>query len=267
LCLSGSASSAEQNLAGTQKRKIMSRKYFVIMTAVLSAGLLIWGCAPYTRQVVPFKMPATYSNMTQVAGMQIGAMAYTDPNQGRNAFGFDIRGAGLLPVQVVIDHKGASAIEINPGQTFLVDHQNNLWPVLDKRLAYERVARYNQMIEVHTNAARTGFLGATVGAMIGAAIGIVTNQPVGDAAIKGAAVGGTAGAISGGASALDPNNPSYRNISEDLRNKSLESRPIRPMEIVHGFIFFPGEASSAKELRLQFSEIGTGRFLNVALPL
>jgi hypothetical protein len=245
----------------------MYRKYYLMAISILSAGLLLWGCASYTQQVVPFKMPATYSNLTQVGGMQIGAMAYSQPNEARNAFGFDIRGAGLLPVQVVIDHKGASPVEINPAQTFLVDHQNNFWPVLDKRLAYERVARYNQIIEAHTNAARTGLLGATVGAMIGAAIGIVTNQPVGDAALKGAAVGGTAGAISGGASALDPNNPSYRNISEDLRNKSLESRPIRPMEIVHGFIFFPGEASSAKELRLQFSEIGTGRFLNVTLPL
>jgi hypothetical protein len=245
----------------------MNRKYFVIVTTVLSAGLLLWGCAPYTRQVVPFKMPATYTNMTQVAGIQVGAMAYTHPNEARNAFGFDIRGAGLLPVQVVIDHKGATPIEINPTQTFLVDHQNNLWPVLDKRLAYERVARYNQMIEMHTSAARSGFLGATAGAMIGAAIGIVTGNAVGDAALKGAAVGATAGAISGGSSALDPNNRSYQDISEDLRNKSLESRPIRPMEIVHGFIFFPGEASSAKELRLQFSEIGTGRFLNISLPL
>ena len=64
-------------------------------------------------------------------------------------------------------------------------------------------------------------------------------------------------------------NPSRVNqdISRDLRNKSLESRPIRPLEIVHGFIFFPGEASSAKELRLQFKESGTNRFLNIALPL
>ncbi len=58
-----------------------------------------------------------------------------------------------------------------------------------------------------------------------------------------------------------------QDIAEDLKNKSLENRPIRPMEIVHGFIFFPGEASSAKELRLQFMEVGTGRFFNVSLPL
>ncbi|MCJ7833678.1 MAG: hypothetical protein MUQ20_04770, partial [Deltaproteobacteria bacterium] len=172
----------------------MSRKYFVVMTAMLSAGLLLWGCSPYTRQVVPFKMPATYSNMTQVAGIQIGAMAYTHPNEAQNAFGFDIRGAGLLPVQVVMDHKGTSPIEINPTQTFLIDHQNNLWPVLDKRLAYERVARHSEMAEIGSGAVKHGFLGATAGALIGAAIGIVSGRGVGVGAARGAAVGAAAGA-------------------------------------------------------------------------
>ena len=133
--------------------------------------------------------------------------------------------------------------------------------MLDKRLA-ERVARYSEMAEIGSGAVRHGFLGATAGALIGAAIGIVTGRGVGEAAVRGAA----AGAVAGGASAVD-SNKAYQEIFDDLRNKSLESRPIQPLEIVHGFIFFPGEASSAKELRLQIREIGTGRFLNIALPL
>ena len=137
-------------------------------------GQLFWGCSPYTQQVVPFKMPGSFSNMTQVAGIQIGARSYSDPNEAQKAFGFDIRGAGLLPVQVVIDHKGTSPLEISSSQTFLVDHQNNLWPVLDKRLAYERVARYSEMAEIGAGAAKHGFLGAAAGALIGAAIGIVS---------------------------------------------------------------------------------------------
>jgi hypothetical protein len=54
----------------------------------------------------------------------------------------------------------------------LIDHQNNLWPVLDKRLAYERVARYTEMAEIGSGAVKQGFLGATAGALIGAAIGM-----------------------------------------------------------------------------------------------
>ncbi|MBI4766881.1 MAG: hypothetical protein HY787_20195 [Deltaproteobacteria bacterium] len=214
----------------------MSRRYFFIITGILLVGPLFWGCSPYTQQVVPFKMPGSFSNMTQLAGIQIGARSYSDPNEAQKAFGFDIRGAGLLPVQVVIDHKGTSPLEINSSQTFLVDYQNNLWPVLDKRLAYERVARYSEMAEIGAGAAKHGFLGAA------------------------------AGATAGGVSAYESNRVN-QDISRDLRNKSLESRPIRPLEIVHGFIFFPGEASSAKELRLQFKESGTNRFLNIALPL
>jgi len=133
-------------------------------------------------------------------------------------------------------------------------------------LAYERVARHSEMAEIGSGAVRHGFLGATAGALIGAAIGIVTGRGVGEAAVRGGAVGAAAGAVAGGASAIESNR-AYQDISDDLRNKSLESRPIQPLEIVHDFIFFPGEASSAKELSLQIKEMGTGRFLNISLPL
>jgi hypothetical protein len=244
----------------------MKIRYVRTLIGIILGGQLLWGCSPYRQQVVPFKMPGSFSNMTQVAGLQIGARAYSDPNEAQKAFGFDIRGAGLLPVQVVIDHKGTSPVEISSAQTFLVDHQNNLWPVLDKRLAYERVARYSEMAEIGSSAAKHGFLGAAAGALIGAAIGIVSGRGLGEGAGRGAVIGGAAGATAGGISAYE-SNKANENISSDLRNKSLESRPIRPMEIVHGFIFFPGEASSAKELRLQFKEVGTDRFLNLTLPL
>ncbi len=243
----------------------MTGKRLPFKGGIWIAVVLLTACSPYTQQVVPFKMPSAFSNMTQVAGIQIGAMAFTDPNQAQNAFGFDIRGAGLLPVQVVINHQGAYPIEINPAQTFLVDHQNNFWPVLDKRLAYERVARYTEMAQVGAGAVKHGFLGATAGALIGAAIGIVTGRHVGESAAKGAAVGDAAGATTGGASAYGSASANQV-VAEDLRNKSLESRPIRPMEVAHGFIFFPGEAPSGKELRLQLREVDTGRFLNLVLP-
>jgi hypothetical protein len=245
----------------------MFRKYFIIgLAGILCLGLPLWGCSPYSQQVVPFKMPAGYPNMTQVAGIQIGARAYNDPNEAQTVFGFDIRGAGLFPVQVVLDHRGTSPVEINPSQTFLIDYQNNFWPVLDKRLAYDRVTKHSELARIGTGAAKTGLLGAAAGALIGAAIGIVTKGGIGEAAGMGAAVGAAAGATMGGAAAYG-SDKAGQDISSDLRNKSLDNRPIRPFEIVHGFIFFPGEASSGKELRVQFVEIGTGRIFNLALPL
>jgi hypothetical protein len=244
----------------------MRRRTPLILSIMLAFGLNLWGCSPYTQQVVPFRMPAAYPNMVKVAGLEIGAKAYPEPNEAQAAFGFDVRGAGLMPVQVVIDNKGNYPLEINPSQTFLVDLQNNFWPVLDKRLAYDRVARSAQPGAIGSSAAASGFLAGAAGALIGAAIGIVAGQNVGNYALSGAAIGAAAGATVGGAQAIG-DHPVYREIADDLRTKSLENRPIRPLEVVHGFIFFPGEASSGKELRLQFKEIGSDRFLSVALPL
>jgi hypothetical protein len=244
----------------------MNKKSTIVTIGILILGLMIGGCSPYTQQVVPFKMPSAFPNMVQAAGMQIGAKAYIDPNEARAAFGFDIRGAGLLPVQVVLDNKGTSLMEISPTQTFLVDAQNNLWPILDKRIAYERAAKYSELAQIGSGAVKHGILAGVAGALIGAAIGIVSGQGIGEAAGKGAAIGAAAGATLGGAQASGSSDQARQDISEDLRKASLENRPIRPNEIVYGFIFFPGEAASVRELRLQFREIETGRFLNVALP-
>ncbi len=244
----------------------MRRRTLLIVVILIAFGLNIWGCSPYSQQVVPFKMPAAYPNMVKMAGLEIGAKAYPEPNEAQAVFGFDVRGAGLMPVQVVIDNKGNYPLEINPSQTFLVDLQNNFWPVLDKRLAYDRVARSAQPAAIGSSAAASGFLAGAAGALIGAAIGIVAGRHVGNYALGGAAIGAAAGATVGGAQAIG-DHPVYREIADDLRTKSLENRPIRPLEVVHGFIFFPGEASSGKELRLQFKEIGSDRFLSVALPL
>ena len=181
-------------------------------------------------------MPAAYPNLVKVAGLEIGARAYPEPNEAQGVFGFDIRGAGLLPVQVVIDNKGNYPLEINPSQTFLVDQQNNFWPVLDKRLAYDRVAKSAQPAAIGSSAVSSGFLAGAAGALIGAAIGIATGQHVGNYALGGAAIGAAAGATVGGAQAIG-DHPVYREIADDLRTKSLENRPVKPLELVNGFIF------------------------------
>ena len=87
--------------------------------------LLLASCQTYQPQVVPFKMPSAYPNVTRAGGADIAAKAYDDPNEAGQAFGYDMRGSGILPVQVVIDNRGTHPLEIVPGQTFLVDTANN----------------------------------------------------------------------------------------------------------------------------------------------
>ena len=204
----------------------MRRRTPLIVVILLAFGLNLWGCSPYSQQVVPFKMPAAYPNMVKVAGLEIGAKAYPEPNEAQAVFGFDVRGAGLMPVQVVIDNKGNYPLEISPSQTFLVDLQNNFWPVLDKRLAYDRVARSAQPAAVGSSAAASGFLAGAAGALIGAAIGIVTGRHVGEAALKGAALGAAAGATVGGAQALG-SHPVYRGNLRGFKDQ-VPGKPPHP---------------------------------------
>ena len=173
------------------------------------------------------------------------------------AFGFDIR-PEILPVQVIFDNKGSHPLEIVSEQTFLIDVDNNAWPVMDARMAYDRIAKKTELGEVAPNAAKYGALGAVAGGIIGAAIGIVGGQPVGDAAMKGAAAGAATGAVMGGSQGMSDTDV-QRQIREDLRNRSLERRAVAPQEIAYGFIFFPGEAKKPQELRLRLREADTGR--------
>jgi hypothetical protein len=234
-----------------------SRNVFIGTVAVLVVSALLVSCARYQRQVVPFKMPQAYPNATAVGGAVVASKAWDNQEEAQSAFGFDIR-PDILPIQVVFDNKGDRPLEIVAEQTILIDTENNAWQVLDAKLAYDRIAKKTEFGEVAPSAAKYGTLGAVAGGIIGAAVGIVSGQGVGDAAMKGAAAGAATGAVMGGAQGMSDTDV-QRQIREDLRTRSLERRAVAPQEIAHGFVFFPGEARKAQELRLRLREADTGR--------
>lgn len=225
-----------------------------IMLAVL---VLCAGCTTYKAGPVPFKSPEALPNATRVAGAIVAARAFAEPDEAKEAFGFDIRGAGMLPVQVVFDHQGDHPLEINIAQTFLEDRQGNLWPLLDRDTAYDRASNYAETRKTFKEGAYHGFLGAAAGAVIGAAVGIVGGENVAETAGKGAAVGAAAGAVLGGAKGYGSGEARHT-VIHDLNKKTLENRAIEPMNLTYGFLFFPGEAGSARQLRLQLREMDTG---------
>lgn len=228
--------------------------------------LPLFGCTTaYKAKPLPFKAPSAYNNMVQLDGTQIGGQAFVDADSAADAFGFDIRGAGMLPVQVVFDNQGPHALEINPAQTFLEDDQGNLWPVLTERFAYERATKYAQTNKIFKEGAYSGFLGATAGTIIGAAIGVVSGGDVARSAGKGAAAGAAAGSVLGGTAGAATANDARQSIVGDLKDKSLENRAIEPGNLAHGIIFFPGEAKSARQLRLQLKERPSGKRHTVLL--
>jgi len=217
------------------------------------------GCGKsYQAKPLPFKTPASYENMVKIGGAEIASKAFIDPKETKEAFGFDILAAGMLPVQVVFDNQGPHTLEINGHQTFIEDQAGNLWPVLSSKIAYKRATKYAQTKEIFKEGAYSGFLGAVAGSLVGAAVGVVTGDNVAETAGKGAAVGAAAGATLGGTGAYTSDD-ARRAIINDLREKSLQNNAVEPKNLAHGFLFFPGEAKSAKQLRLQILETDTGK--------
>jgi len=84
----------------------------------------------------------------------------------------------------------------------------------------------------------------------------VVERNVAAAAGKGAAVGAAAGVTMGGAKGMSDTEVQYQ-IREDLQRRTLEKRAIPPHEVAHGFIFFPGEAKGARELRISIRATDT----------
>jgi hypothetical protein len=225
---------------------------------LFTVALMLCACSTgYKAKPLPFKAPGAYNNAVSLNGAQIGARAFVDSKDAQNAFGFDVRGAGMLPVQIAFDNQSPQTLEINPAQTFLEDSEGNLWPILTDQFAYERTTKYAQTNQMFKEGAYSGFLGATAGALVGAAVGIVTGEDVLRRAGEGAVIGGAGGAVLGGVSGGTSNEARSR-IVRDLRDKSLENKSIAPGALAHGILFFPGEAQSAKKLRLQLRERDSG---------
>lgn len=76
---------------------------------------------------------------------------------------------------------------------------------------------------------------------------------------------GAEGAVYGGAQeGTDPKQS--RTIDDDLWDKGLEGKNIPDQSLANGFLFFPAEAQSARELRLQMVEIQSGNVYTISLP-
>jgi hypothetical protein len=225
------------------------------------------GCATYESQSVSFRPPQDYDNYQNTSGLQVGAESFADPKQAEQAFGFDIRAAGLLPVQVVIDNKSGQGVEVVSGQTFLIDETNRYWKILTNREAADRVQKATDTGAIASGAGKGAAFGAAAGALLGLAIGVVSGRDVGSAVVKGGVLGGAGGAVIGGANKAGDDRQREYKITDDVREKGVEGKIMSAESLASGFIFFPGEASSAKELRLQVKFRGDGRVQTLNLKL
>jgi hypothetical protein len=177
------------------------------------------------------------------------AEAYLKGDAAKKAFGFDIRGAGVLLVRFVLDNQSEGNIEIRGDQTFLIDAENQAWPLLIYDQVYRRVNEPVELGETAKGATKPAVLLAATGALVGAAVGVSNRSCAGEGAGRGAAAGAAAGAIFGGAKRYQEVG---QEIKENLAHNSFDNRSIEKGEIAHGFLFFPGdkEISSLSALRV-----------------
>lgn len=242
---------------------LFTRKCARRVGLLLVSALLMSACSTYGERVAPVPLPSSQESAVSVNGAELVAQAYIDPQATRDAFGFDARKAGLLPVRFVIDNQSGMLASIDTRQALLLDGAGNAWPLLSSDKAATRVRASVRAGETVASGARSSLLTGLAGAVAGAAIGVVTGQNVGETAGKGAVVGGAAGAIGGGA---QRHAELGREISRDMLEKSLTHRSIAPGALAHGFLFFPGhesEAGSVQSLRLPMQFDGTSQTVSV----
>lgn len=224
------------------------------------------GCTAYKSQYVSFRPPEAYANKQEINGVTMGAEAYAGRNEAEEAFGFDIREAGLLPVQLIMNNLSGNTLQIVTEQTFLIDDLGRYWQVVPNQVAVDRVEKSTQLAALGRGAGAGSLWGAAGGAILGAAIGIVSGRNVGNAIGKGAVLGGAAGAVIGTSKEASSTDRQVSIIS-DIRSKGLESKTIPQDHLANGFLFFPGEAKSAKAIKLQFKERESGKIHTVTLNL
>lgn len=237
----------------------------ILSLAVLITAQLA-GCTSYKSQYVSFRPPEAYANKQESGGVAVGAEAYVDSGEAKEAFGFDIRDTGLLPVQLVMNNLSGNTIQIVTDQTFLVDAQGRYWQVMPNSVVVERVEKSTQLAALGKGAGKGAFWGAAGGAILGAAIGIVSGQNVGNTIGKGAALGAAGGAVLGTGKEATSNDRQI-SIVNDIRSKGLENKSIPGNHLANGFLYFPGEAKSAKSIKLQFREQGNGKVHSITLYL
>lgn len=243
-----------------------NRRYLTVSLGLLTVLVVLSSCTTYEDRKVSFRHPSAYSQMQVVAGAQMAAEAYADPGVAKESFGFDILSAGLLPVQVVIDNQGSRALEIVPEQTFLIDADGGMWNLLSRSDGQKRLSKSTEYGRVASKAGRSSLFGAAGGALIGAAIGVLSGENVAETAAKGMVLGGAGGAVLGGGKELAEKSTD-KEIARDMEEKEIRNRPIEPGSIGRGFLFFPSEAKTARELRLQVREVGTNQTHTVNLAM
>jgi len=222
------------------------RRMFRNGFALLALAGLCAACGGRQEPAAPLALPAGQAKPVEAEGVRFQAQAFEDPRQAAQAFGIDLRGAGLLPVRISISNHGSGAVKVVPRQTFLIDLDGQAWPLLTAGQASSRLGAVAAM-PAPTPTPTLAPTPAALDALTGFALDMLAGP-----AFVGEAEGYT---------------PPGKGIGQDLADQVLRNPSVPAGQVASGVLFFPGreEAHGARGLRLCYAQGGNLKFL--VLPL
>jgi hypothetical protein len=236
------------------------------LAALAAFSMILMSCGhSYEYKAIPVRPMSAYPGQASLGDVRFGAQAFYDESAATELFGFNVKGAGVLPVQVLIHNQGSDSIAILEGST-IQDEDGNVWQVLPSSVVYDRLDKYTSGSLSAQDGAKRTLLWGLAGAVIGAAVGIAGGTDVGEAAGKGAAVGAAAGASSSilGIGTGDQADSSGA-VHRDFSGRSLDHATVNGGQDASGFLYFPAEAKRPRFLNLKVSEAGKTQTLRLDL--
>ena len=210
------------------------------MVAVF-AGLLV-SCSPPQEQSERVALSESQAEAVEAQGLRFQAMAYADPASAESVFGFDIRGAGLLPLRLSVQNRGTDTVRLIPSLTFLIDQEGRAWPLLTSGQAAIRLGRVPEQPPPPNRQERVGKDSFTA-----FAFDLVTGP--------------------GFPQDAPPRLPNKDPVSQTFAAKGLRNPGILAGQLASALLFFPGSQASqgVSGLRIGYEQAGRQAFLTLPL--
>jgi hypothetical protein len=205
----------------------------------------------------------SYPGQAILDNLRVGAVAFYDSAELREVFGFDLKQAGVVPIQLRLQNEGATSVTILEGST-VQDEAGLIWEILPSEVVYDRINKYTSGSLSGSDGVKRTALWGLAGAIVGAAAGIASGSNVGEAVGKGAAIGAAAGASSS-VLGLGTTQDTSAEVQRDFSARSLNHNTIDPGVDTSGFLYFPSEMKRPKVLSLKFSRGSKVETLNINL--
>jgi len=85
----------------------------------LATAVALSGCVSYRPTAAPIPQWGTMPHRQEAANALVSADPYTQPEKVKATFGGDLTAAGVLPVQVFVENRGAKRLLVRPSDAVL----------------------------------------------------------------------------------------------------------------------------------------------------